>query len=62
MQHHTMACISSSPPAVLLMTESKSELNAGLTVTGHTPAQSDDADMTQEPTVPEHKAQTCHPT
>ena len=55
MQHHTMACTSSCPPAVLLMTESKAELNAGLImVTGHTPARSDDADMAQVPTVPEH--------
>ena len=51
MQHHTMACTSSCPPAVLLMTESKAELNAGLIiVTGHTPARSDDADMAHEPT------------
>ena len=55
MQHHTMACTSSCPPAVLLMTESKAELNAGLIiVTGHTPARPDDTDMAQEPTVPEH--------
>ena len=55
MQHHTMACTSSCPPAVLLMTESKAELNAGLIiVTGHTPAQPDDTDMAHEPTVPEH--------
>ena len=53
MQHHTMACTSSCPPAVLLMTESKAELNAGLIiVTGHTPARADDADMAHEPTVP----------
>ena len=55
MQHHTMASTNSCPPAVLLMTESKAELNAGLiTVTGHTPTRPDDIDMAQEPTVSEH--------
>ena len=55
MQHHTMASTNSCPPAVLLMTESKAELNAGLIiVTGHIPARPDDVDMAQEPAVPEH--------
>ena len=46
MQHYTMASTSKCPPAVLLMTESKAELNAGLIiVTGHTPAQQEDVEM-----------------
>ena len=50
MQHHTMASTNSCPPAVLLMTESRAELNAGLIiVTGHVPARSGDVDMAQEP-------------
>lgn len=37
MQHYTMASSNQCPPAVLLMTEAKAELNAGLIiVTGHT--------------------------
>ena len=49
MQHHTMASSSQCPPAVLLMTESKAELNAGLIiVTGHTAAQPEDVDMGPE--------------
>ena len=40
MQQHTMASSNQSPPAVLLMTESKAELNAGLIiVTGHAATQ-----------------------
>jgi len=54
MQHHTMASTNSCPPAVLLMTESKAELNAGLIdVTGHMPARPDDVDTVQEPSPPE---------
>ena len=46
MQHHTMASSSQCPPAVLLMTESKAELNAGLIiVTGHTAVQLGDVDI-----------------
>lgn len=49
MQHYTMASTSKCPPAVLLMTESKAELNAGLIiVTGHMPAQQEDVDMGSE--------------
>ena len=46
MQHQTMANSPCSPPAVLLMTEARAELNAGLIiVTSHTPTQTDDVDM-----------------
>ena len=46
MQHHTMASSTHCPPAVLLATEAKAELNAGLViVTGHKPTQSEDASM-----------------
>ena len=46
MQHHTMANSAHSPPAVLLMTEARAELNAGLIiVTSHAPAQTEDIDM-----------------
>ena len=46
MQHHTMASSNQCPPAVLLMTESKAELNAGLIiVTGHAATQPEDVDM-----------------
>ena len=46
MQHHTMASSTNSPPAVLLATEAKAELNAGLViVTEHKPTQSEDARM-----------------
>ena len=49
MQHHTMASSSQCPPAVLLMTESKAELNAGLIiVTGHTATQLEDIDIDTE--------------
>ena len=49
MQHHTMASSSQCPPAVLLMTKSKAELNAGLIiVTGHTAVQPEDVDMGPE--------------
>ena len=48
MQHHTMASSSQCPPAVLLMTEAKAELNAGLIiVTGHAPTHTGDVDMDQ---------------
>ena len=43
MQSYTMASAHDCPPAVLLMTESRAELNAGLViVTGHVPATSPD--------------------
>ena len=46
MQHHTMASSTNSPTAVLLATEAKAELNAGLIIiTGHKPTQSEDASM-----------------
>ena len=46
MQHHTMASSTHCPPAVLLATEAKAELNAGLViVTGHKPTQSEDVNM-----------------
>ena len=46
MQHHTMASSTHCPPAVLLATEAKAELNAGLViVTGHKPTPSEDASM-----------------
>ena len=46
MQHQTMASSPYSPPAVLLMTEARAELNAGLIiVTSHAPTQTDDVDM-----------------
>ena len=48
MQHYTMASSSQCPPAVLLTTEAKAELNAGLiTVTGHAPTHTADVDMDQ---------------
>ena len=46
LQSYTMASARDCPPAVLLMTESKAELNAGLVVvTGHMPAPTADVDM-----------------
>ena len=49
MQHYTMASSSQCPTAVLLMTESKAELNAGLIiVTGHTAALPQDVDVDPE--------------
>ena len=49
MQHYTMASSSQCPPAVLLTTEAKAELNAGLIiVTGHAPTYAADVDMDQE--------------
>ena len=49
MQHCTMASSSQCPPAVLLTTEAKAELNAGLIiVTGHIPTCAADVDMGQE--------------
>ena len=48
LQHHTMASSNQCPPAVLLMTEAKAELNAGLIiVTGHTSTHPEDVDMEQ---------------
>ena len=48
MQHNTMASSSQCPPAVLLTTEAKAELNAGLIiVTGHIPTCTADVDMDQ---------------
>ena len=48
MQHNTMASSNQCPPAVLLCTEAKAELNAGLIiVTGHTPTDKVDANMDQ---------------
>ena len=48
LQHSTMASDSQCPPAVLLATEAKAELNAGLViVTGHVPASTKDVDMDQ---------------
>ena len=53
MQSYTMASARDCPPAVLLMTESTAELNAGLVVvTGHVPTTSSDVSMETE-TVPE---------
>ena len=49
MQHYTMASSSQCPPAVLLTTEAKAELKAGLIiVTGHAPTHTADVDMDQE--------------
>ena len=49
MQHYTMASSSQCPPAVLLTTEAKAELNAGLIIaTGHTQIPTTDVDMDQE--------------
>ena len=49
MQHYTMASSSQCPPAVLLTTEAKAELNAGLIIiTGHAPTHTADVDMDQE--------------
>ena len=48
MQHNTMASSSQCPPAVLLATEAKAELNAGLiVVTGHIPTCTADVDIDQ---------------
>ena len=48
MQHNTMASSSQCPPAVILATEAKAELNAGLIiVTGHIPTGTADVDMDQ---------------
>ena len=48
MQHNTMASSSQCPPAVLLATEAKAELNAGLIiVTGHIPTGTADVNMDQ---------------
>ena len=49
MQSYTMASARDCPPAVLLMTESRAELNAGLVVvTGHVPVISPDVSMEPE--------------
>ena len=63
MQHHTMASSSQCPPAVLLMTESKAELNAGLIiVTGHTATQLEDIDIdTEAPDASMPAASAAHP-
>ena len=56
MQRHTMASSTHCPPAVLLATEVRAELNAGLViVTGHKPTQSEDASM--EP--PDNEPDVC---
>ena len=56
MQHHTMASSTQCPPAVLLATEARAELNAGLViVTGHKPTQPEDASM-EPPSEPD----VCH--
>ena len=48
MQHNIMASSNPCPPAVLLATEAKAELNAGLIiVTGHIPIEAADVDMDQ---------------
>ena len=48
MQHNIMASSNQCPPAVLLATEAKAELNAGLIiVTGHIPIEAADVDMDQ---------------
>jgi len=48
-QSYTMASARDCPPAVLLMTESTAELNAGLVVvTGHVPTTSSDVSMETE--------------
>lgn len=53
MQSYTMANARDCPPAVLLMTESRAELNAGLViVTGHVPAAPTDVDMSQRSDTP----------
>ena len=52
MQHNIMASSNQCPPAVLLATEAKAELNAGLIiVTGHIPIEAADVDM--DPATPE---------
>ena len=63
MQHHTMASSSQCPPAVLFMTESKAELNAGLIIiTGHTATQLEDIDMdTDTPDASMPAASAVHP-
>lgn len=46
LQRHTMGSARDCPPAVMLMTESRAELNAGLViVTGHTQVLASDVDM-----------------
>ena len=62
MRRYTMASSSKCPPAVMLMTESKAELNAGLIiVTGHAPVQHDDVAMNPEGPLPEHTADADMP-
>ena len=61
MQHHTMASSNQCPPTVLLMTESKAELNAGLIiVTGHAATQAEDVDMGPEPPNASMPASAAH--
>ena len=57
LQSYTMASARDCPPAVLLMTESKAELNAGLVVvTGHMPAPTTDVDMAHGSDTPSQAA------
>ena len=59
MKHQTMTNSAQCPPAVLLMTEARAELNAGLiVVTGHAPTQTEDTDM--EPDNTEDNAHEKH--
>ena len=52
MRRQTMASSAQCPPAVLLMTEARAELNAGLIiVTGHAPTQTEDIEMEPDSTV-----------
>ena len=65
MKHQTMASSAQCPPAVLLMTEARAELNAGLiVVTGHTPTQTEDTDMEHDNTednTHDKNAESSHP-
>ena len=65
MQHNTMASSNQCPPAVLLATEAKAELNAGLIiVTGHIPTEATDVEMAQatpEACMPPAPAQSSSP-
>ena len=65
MQHNTMASSNQCPPAVLLATEAKAELNAGLIiVTGHIPTEAPDVEMAQatsEADMPPAPAQSSSP-
>ena len=65
MQHNIMASSNQCPPAVLLATEAKAELNAGLIiVTGHIPIEAADVEMdeaTPEACMPPATAQSSSP-